>query len=197
MKRFPFSITALLVLTGLFYLPHSARASDGAILFNKKLPCFTCHGPDGRGMVRTKDRIRFFLKKKAMYRKMVKEGIPVEVVRKLIPLYKKRFWSREKFLKAIEELIGPENTEKYKDIIIKIAIRVYYQKGDPIPGFEGYPRLAGNKKIYLFRQMKDILEGKRTNGNSEAMRGIKSILDKNNVTDSDLEDIAEYLSRVR
>ncbi len=148
-------------------------------------------------MVRTKDRIRFFLKRKAMYRRMVREGIPVEVVRKLIPLYKKRFWSQEKFLKAIESLIGHENTEKYKDIIIKIAIRVYYHKGDPIPGFEGYPRLAGNKKIYLFRQMKDILDGKRTNGNTGAMRGIKTFLDKNKITDKDLEKIADYLSHVQ
>jgi len=48
----------------------------------------------------------------------------------------------------------------------------------------------------LFVQMKEILEGKRTNGNSEAMRGIKAFLDNNKVTDDDFRNIAEYLSHI-
>jgi hypothetical protein len=88
----------------------------------------------------------------------------------LIPLYKKKFSEKEEFIQAIEALIGKEDTDQYKDIIIKIGGRIYYHKGDLIPGFEDYPRHAGNKRLYLYRQMKDILEGKRTNGNSEAMR---------------------------
>jgi hypothetical protein len=45
--------------------------------------------------------------------------------------------------------------------------------------------------------MKDILEGKRTNGNSEAMRGIRPYIDSNNITDDDFMSIAEYLSNVK
>jgi cytochrome c553 len=66
-----------------------------------------------------------------------------------------------------------------------------------IPGFENYPKHAGNKKLYLYYQMKDILEGKRTNGNTEAMRGIQPFIESNNITDDDLMKIAEYLSQVK
>jgi len=128
---------------------------------------------------------------------MKKEGVPADITKQLRPLYKKKFKDEGKFIKAIEENIGEIQTDKYKEIIIKIAGRVYYRKGDLILGFEDYPRHAGNKKIYLFRQMKDILEGKRTNGNSEAMRGIKSFIDNNKITDDDFRSIAEYLSDVK
>jgi cytochrome c553 len=45
--------------------------------------------------------------------------------------------------------------------------------------------------------MKDILEGKRTNGNTEAMRGIRPYLESNKITDDDFRSIAEYLSNVK
>jgi len=132
-----------------------------------------------------------------MYKTMVKEGIPADIVKQLRPLYKKKFTDEGEFVKAIEKNIGEPHTATYKEIIIKIAGRVYWRKGDLIKGFEDYPRHAGNKKIYLFLQMKDILEGKRTNGNSEAMRGIRPFIDSNNITDDDFMNIAEYLSNVK
>jgi len=179
------------------FLPASVVfAADGSLLY-EKLTCHTCHGPQGKGMIRTETKEKYYLRKKEMYRKMIKEGIPVDIVKQLIPLYRKKFRDKDKFIKAVEEFIGQVNTRKYKEIIIGIAGRVYYRKGDIIPGFEDYPMHAGNKKIYLFRQMKDILDGKRTNGNSAAMRGIKPFLDKNKVTDADLESIAEYLSNAK
>jgi len=128
---------------------------------------------------------------------MVKEGIPTATVKKLIPLYKKKFSDKGKFTQAIEELLGKADTDKYLDIIIEIGGRLYYHKGDLIPGFEEYPRHAGNKKIYLFQQMKAILEGRRTNGNSEAMRGIRPYIESNKITDDDFRNIAEYLSNVK
>ncbi len=131
-----------------------------------------------------------------MYKKLVKEGMPSGIVKKLRPLYKKKFRDENKFINAVKENIGEIQAEKYKELIIKIAGRVYYHKGELIPGFEDYPRHAGNKKKYLFSQMKDILNGKRTNGNSEAMRGIKPFLDSNQVTDDDFRSIAEYLSKI-
>ncbi len=195
MKTFLLSVSALLLLAG--FLPASVVfAADGALLY-EKLTCHTCHGPQGKGMIRTEDKAKYSLKKKKMYRKMKKEGVPADITKQLRPLYKKKFKDEGKFIKAIEENIGEIQTDKYKEIIIKIAGRVYYRKGDLILGFEDYPRHAGNKKIYLFRQMKDILEGKRTNGNSEAMRGIKSFIDNNKITDDDFRSIAEYLSDVK
>ena len=195
MKTFLLITAALLLLAG--FLPAAnGFAEDGAVLF-EKLTCHTCHGPEGKGMVRTETKERYYLRQKKMYRQMTKEGIPVATVKKLIPLYKKKFSDKGEFIQAIEALIGKANTEKYKDIIIEIGGRVYYHKGDLIPGFEDYPRHAGNKRLYLYRQMKDILEGKRTNGNSEAMRGIRPYIENNNITDDDFMGIAEYLSNVK
>jgi cytochrome c553 len=195
MKAFLLSVAALLILGGL--LPTTnGFAEDGAVLF-EKLTCHTCHGPEGKGMVRTESKERYYLRQKKMFRQMTKEGIPVATVKKLIPLYKKKFDDKGEFVHAIEALIGKAATDQYKDIIIKIGGRIYYHKGDLIPGFEDYPRHAGNKKLYLYLQMKDILEGRRTNGNSEAMRGIRPYIENNKITDDDFRSIAEYLSNVK
>jgi len=195
MKTFLLSVAALLMLAG--FLPTAnVLAEDAALLF-EKLTCNTCHGPEGRGMVRTETKEKYYLKKKKMYKEMKKEGIPADIVKQLRPLYKKKFTAEGEFVKAIEALIGNANTDKYKDIIIKIGGRVYWHKGDLVKGFEDYPRHAGNKRLYLYRQMKDILEGKRTNGNSEAMRGIRPYIDSNKITDDDFMSIAEYLSNVK
>jgi len=128
---------------------------------------------------------------------MIKEGVPVDIVKQLRPLYKKKFSKKEEFLQAIEALIGKVDTDTYQDIIIGIGGRIYYHKGDLVPGFEDYPSHAGNKKIYLYRQMKDILGNRRTNGNSEAMRGIQPYIESNKITDEDFMCIAEYLSNVK
>ena len=195
MKKFLVSAAALFLLGGLFQTAN-VFAEDPALLF-EKLTCHTCHGPQGKGMIRTETKERYYLRKKKMFRQMVKEGIPIATVKELRPLYKKRYDDKGKFIGAIEALIGKDRTEKYKEIIIKIGGRIYYHKGDLIPGFEDYPRHAGNKRIYLYQQMKDILEGRRTNGNSEAMRGIKPYIESNKITDDDFMDIAEYLSNVK
>ena len=191
-----FILSAIILLMSGIILPTSVvSAADAAELY-VKLTCNTCHGPEGKGMVRTETKEKYYLRKKKMYKQMVKDGMPVDIVKQLQPLYKKKFKEKNDFIKAIENHIGQADTEKYKDIVIKIGGRIYYHKGDLIPGFEDYPRHAGNKKLYLYRQMKDILEGKRTNGNSEAMRGIKPFIDNNNITDDDFMSISEYLSKV-
>jgi cytochrome c553 len=179
-------LTAAVLLFGGFLPTAIVFAEDGAVLF-EKLTCYTCHGPQGKGMVRTETKERYYLRQKKMYRQMVKEGIPTATVKKLIPLYKKKFSVKGEFIQAIEELIGKADTDKYQ---------VYYHKGDLIPGFEDYPRHAGNKQLYLYHQMRDILQGRRTNGNSDAMRGIRPYIDSNNITDDDFMSIAEYLSNV-
>jgi len=189
-------LTAALLLLGGFLPTANVFAEDPALLF-EKLTCHTCHGPQGKGMIRTETKEKYSLKKKKMYKKMVKEGIPADIVKQLRPLYKKKFTKEGEFVKAIEKNIGETHTEKYKEIIIEIGGRVYWHKGDLVKGFEDYPRHAGNKRLYLYRQMKDILEGKRTNGNSDAMRGIRPYIESNKITDDDFMSIAEYLSNVK
>jgi len=195
MKTLPF-LTAAILMVGILLPAIDVLAEEPAVLF-EKLTCHTCHGPQGRGMIRMENKERYYLRQKKMFRQMVKDGIPTATVKKLIPLYKKKYDTQEEFSQAIEKLIGKAKTAKYQDIIIKIGGRVYYHKGDLIPGFEDYPRHAGNKKIYLFQQMKAILEGRRTNGNSEAMRGIKPYIESNKITDEDFMSIAEYLSNIK
>jgi len=195
MKTLLLSLTALVMLRVFFPLS-TALAADGAELY-VKLTCHTCHGPEGKGMIRTESKEKYYFRRKEMYRQMIKDGMPVEVAKQLRPLYKKKYDDKEKFLAEVEALIGKENSDNYEDIIIGVAGRIYYKKGDLIPGFENYPKHAGNQKLYLYYQMKDILEGKRTNGNTEAMRGIQPFIESNNITDDDLMKIAEYLSQVK
>jgi cytochrome c len=52
-----------------------------------------------------------------------------------------------------------------------------------------YPKIAGQNKEYLIRQMNDIKSGARDNGASIAMRGLVANLDAD-----DIIAIAEYLS---
>lgn len=61
--------------------------------------------------------------------------------------------------------------------------------GKPI--MSTYPRLAGQDKDYLLAQMKDIKSGARANGDTAGMKGVMHL-----VTDEDMADIAEYLSKV-
>jgi cytochrome c553 len=195
MKTLPY-FTAAIIMAGILLPATDVFAQEPAVLF-EKLTCHTCHGPQGRGMIRMETKERYYLRQKKMFRQMVKDGVPVDTVKKLIPLYKKKFDTKGDFIQAIEEFIGKDDTVKYQDIIIKIGGRLYYHKGDLIPGFEDYPRHAGNKKIYLYQQMKAILEGRRINGNTEAMRGIRPYIESNKITDDDFMSIAEYLSNVK
>ena len=57
------------------------------------------------------------------------------------------------------------------------------------PVTEDYPVIAGQPVNYLVRQMKDIRDGRRTNGLSESMRAVVAA-----VTDEEFERIAEWLA---
>ncbi len=195
MKMLILFVTTLLMFC--VFVPLSMAAPKNPAELYTKLTCHTCHGPEGRGMIYTENKEKYYFRKKEMYRQMIKKGMPVKIVKKLKPLYKKKFDIKEKFLTEVAALIGKEDSEKYEDIIIGVAGRIYYHKGDLIPGFETYPRHVGNQKLYLYRQMKDILEGRRTNGNSEAMRGIMPFIESNKITDEDFMNIADYLSKVK
>lgn len=60
------------------------------------------------------------------------------------------------------------------------------------PLLKKYPSLAGQNADYAFNQMKDIKEGKRTNGDTAAMKGIMHL-----VSEEEMRIIADWLSTLK
>jgi cytochrome c len=60
------------------------------------------------------------------------------------------------------------------------------------PLMPDYPKIAGQNKAYIEKQMADIKSGKRNNGNSAAMAGVMVL-----VSDADIKDLAEYVSKLK
>lgn len=61
-----------------------------------------------------------------------------------------------------------------------------------------YPKLAGQNAAYLEQQMQDIKKGIRTNGSSAAMKGVMVNAEGDQlVSDSDIKEIAQYLSKLK
>jgi len=55
-----------------------------------------------------------------------------------------------------------------------------------------YPKVAGQNKEYLINQMRDIKTGVRSNGQSEAMKGVMGL-----VSDDEIVEIADWLSKIK
>jgi cytochrome c len=53
-----------------------------------------------------------------------------------------------------------------------------------------YPKIAGQNRDYIVKQMKDIKSGARANGNSAAMKGVMHL-----VSDAEIEAIADWVSK--
>lgn len=60
------------------------------------------------------------------------------------------------------------------------------------PLMPDYPKIAGQNKAYIEKQMHDIKSGARANGNSAAMKGVMVL-----VSDADIKDLAEYVSKLK
>ena len=60
------------------------------------------------------------------------------------------------------------------------------------PLLPDYPRLAGQMKDYLFRQMVDIKSGARSNGNTAAMKGVMPL-----VNEEEMLAIAVWLATLK
>src|SRR5690242_3385141 len=65
-------------------------------------------------------------------------------------------------------------------------------KDGKTPLLPDYPRIAGQSKAYIVKQMQDIKSGARANGNSAAMKGVMEI-----VEDNDIPQIADYVSKLK
>lgn len=55
-----------------------------------------------------------------------------------------------------------------------------------------YPKIAGQNKAYLLKQMVDIKSGARANGNSAAMKGVMVI-----VNDDEIKALADFVSQMK
>ena len=56
----------------------------------------------------------------------------------------------------------------------------------------GLPEVAGQNVKYAEKQMQDIKNGARANGNSAAMKGVMDL-----VSDEEIKDIAAYVSKMK
>jgi cytochrome c len=65
-------------------------------------------------------------------------------------------------------------------------------KDGKTPLLPDYPKIAGQNKAYLEKQMKDIKSGVRANGNSAAMKGVMVI-----VSDDEIKALAEFVSQMK
>jgi cytochrome c len=54
-----------------------------------------------------------------------------------------------------------------------------------------YPKIAGQNQAYIEKQMLDIKNGTRANGNSAAMKGVMTI-----VSDAEIKDLAAFVSKM-
>ena len=55
-----------------------------------------------------------------------------------------------------------------------------------------YPKIAGQNVKYIERQMLDIKNGVRTNGNSAAMKGVMEL-----VSEAEIKQLAAYVSKMK
>lgn len=60
------------------------------------------------------------------------------------------------------------------------------------PLMPDYPKIAGQNKAYVEKQMKDIKSGARANGNSAAMKGVMAI-----VNDEEIKALSDYVSKMK
>ncbi len=61
-----------------------------------------------------------------------------------------------------------------------------------------FPKLAGQNAAYMEQQMRDIKSGARSNANSAAMKGVMINAEGDQlVSDSDIKEIAQYLSKLK
>ncbi|WP_457674189.1 c-type cytochrome [Thiolapillus sp.] len=65
------------------------------------------------------------------------------------------------------------------------------------PIMPSYPKIAGQNKEYVLQQLKDIMSGKRANGQSVAMKGVLvTPTGESRFSDEDLDVLADYVSKL-
>jgi cytochrome c len=70
-------------------------------------------------------------------------------------------------------------------------------KDGKTPIMPAYPKIAGQNKEYVLQQLKDIMSGKRSNGQSVAMKGVLVTAEgQPRFSDDDLNVLADYVSKL-
>ncbi|HEC07036.1 MAG TPA: c-type cytochrome [Thiolapillus brandeum] len=70
-------------------------------------------------------------------------------------------------------------------------------KDGKTPIMPTYPKIAGQNKAYVLQQIKDIMSGKRANGQSIAMKGVLvTPTGEPRFSDEDLDVLADYVSKL-
>lgn len=73
----------------------------------------------------------------------------------------------------------------------KTCVACHGPKGNK-PLMPDYPKIAGQNAKYAERQMLDIKNGVRTNGNSAAMKGVMEI-----VSEAEIKELAAYIATLK
>ena len=86
---------------------------------------------------------------------------------------------------AADETQRPNGALLYR----QFQCHICHGEGGALPAEEGYPVIAGQNRTYLTRQLIDIRDGIRDNGQTRLMRPLMT-----SMTDADAAAIARYLS---
>jgi cytochrome c len=76
-----------------------------------------------------------------------------------------------------------------KDLYVSKGCGACHGADAKTPIMGSYPKISGQGKEYIVTQMSDIKSGKRSNGQSAAMKGIMA-----GVSEDEIKALAEYIS---
>ncbi|HRY05542.1 MAG TPA: c-type cytochrome [Hyphomicrobiaceae bacterium] len=90
-------------------------------------------------------------------------------------------------LEPAQTPLAPEQAKAAADMFVEKCEACHGPAGrEPL---EGYPQIAGQKRVYVLAQMKDIKSKARNNGQAESMQMILE-----DMSDADMELLASYVS---
>ena len=98
-------------------------------------------------------------------------------------------------LLAVSAFAGSASAASGKRLYMTCA--ACHGKDGKTPLMPAYPKIAGQNKEYVLQQIKDIMTGKRSNGQSVAMKGVLvTPTGEPRFSDEDLDVLADYVSKM-
>jgi cytochrome c len=79
-----------------------------------------------------------------------------------------------------------------KDLYVSKGCGACHGADAKTPIMGSYPKISGQNKEYIAAQMSDIKSGKRSNGQSAAMKGVMA-----GVSEDDIKAISKYLAALK
>lgn len=177
--------------------PCVAMAADGATLFQTKT-CLACHGVDAKTPLMP------------IYPKLAGQNKDYVLAQMKDIKSGARDNGQTVIMKGIMFLVNDAEMEAIAGWLASLprdnvgnadaeGAKLYHDKvcstchgaDAKTPVLSIYPKLSGQKKEYLLAQMRDIRSGARNNSQSAVM---KAFMDRFNVSDAEMETIAQWLS---